>query len=565
MAARHTVDVLVVGGGATGAGIVRDLARRGLRSLVVDRSDFGTGTTGRYHGLLHSGGRYVGKDPIAARECIAENRIVRRIAPATVEDTGGYFVATPDDPDDYVEAFPGLCAAAGIDCAEVPLDRLFAGEPALNRRIRRAYRVPDGSLEPWQLIEGNLADARARGSQAWPYTRLVGLTVAGGRITEATVRDERSGSLTTISTRFVVSAAGAWAGKVAALAGVDLAMTPGKGTMLIYNQRMTDSVINRCHPPGDGDIMVPVHTVAILGTTDIHVPDPDDYEITPAEVHELVAEGSKLFPDLPERRILRAYAGVRPLYQSPEQAADTGGDRLISRAHAVLDHADQGVDNFVSIVGGKVTTFRLMAQQTVDVVARRLGVTVPCSTADEVLPNQGGSHYWLGHRLAEHEAAGGGDADLVCECEFVTRAQLDAFLDARWPCSLDDVRRGTRLGMGPCQGAFCTFRAAGVVADRVAAGEASGVAAAMATVVPDAAGSAPGPAPDLAATTADPALPSSTRDAALTAHAATVGFLRERFKGDRPIVAGRQLQELFMASGIYLGTLGLRDGTDGAG
>ena len=105
----HAFDVLVVGGGATGAGVLRDLARRGLRSLLVERGDFGTGTTGRYHGLLHSGGRYAVKDSQAARECIEENRVLRRIAPASIEDTGGYFVATPDDPDDYLDVFPAAC------------------------------------------------------------------------------------------------------------------------------------------------------------------------------------------------------------------------------------------------------------------------------------------------------------------------------------------------------------------------------------------------------------------------------------------------------------------------
>ena len=89
----------------------------------------------------------------------------------------------------------------------------------------------------------------------------------------------------------MVSAAGAWAGRVAALAGVKLDMSPGKGTMLVYNQRMTDTTINRCHPPGDGDIMVPVHTVAILGTTDIHVDDPDHYEIDRHEIEALIVEG----------------------------------------------------------------------------------------------------------------------------------------------------------------------------------------------------------------------------------------------------------------------------------
>ena len=100
-----------------------------------------------------------------------------------------------------------------------------------------------------------------------------------------------------------------------------------------------------------------------------------------------------------------------------------------------------------------------------DVIATKLGVSDRSTTADAVLPDQGDGHtYWLGHRLAEHEGRGGGDADLICECELVTRSMLDEFLDQHWPCSLDDVRRGTRLGMGPCQGGFCTFRAAGVVA-----------------------------------------------------------------------------------------------------
>jgi glycerol-3-phosphate dehydrogenase len=525
MTVPHTVDAVVIGGGATGAGVLRDLARRGLRTLLVERSDFGTGTTGRYHGLLHSGGRYVGKDKIAAHECIVENRVLRRIAPASIEDTGGYFVATPDDPDDYVQAFADNCAQAGVDCEEVSVAELLAREPALNPKIRRAFRVPDGSIEPWALIDATVADARARGSDALSYQKVVDLVVNAGRIVAVDVADQRSGTVSRIWTKVVVSAAGAWAGQIAALAGVTVEMTPGKGTMLIYNHRMTDAVINRCHRSSDGDIMVPVHTVAILGTTDIKVPDPDDLPIPRDEVASLVEEGTKLFPDLPRLRILRAYAGVRPLYRPPEAAAGDG-NRSITRAHAVLDHADQGVDNFVSIVGGKLTTHRLMAEETVDAVAAKLGVTERCTTAQVPLPDQQpGHHYWLGHRLADHEAEGGGDADLVCECELVTRGMLDDYLDRHWPCTIDDVRRGTRVGMGPCQGAFCTFRVAGRVADRLDADE--------------------GTSPEARA------LHASIADGALT------GFLRERFKGTRPIAEGRQLQELLLANGIYVGVLGL--------
>jgi glycerol-3-phosphate dehydrogenase len=544
MAVPHTVDVLVIGGGATGAAILRDVARRGLKSLLVERSDFGTGTTGRYHGLLHSGGRYVAKDQLAARECIEENRVLRRIAPASIEDTGGYFIATPDDPDDYVEAFADNCNASGVDCDEVKVSDLLAREPALNPKTRRAFRVPDGSIEPWMLIDSMLADARRHGSEALTYQRVIGMEVQGNRITEVSLRDEQTGTVSRVWTKFVVSAAGAWAGQIAAFANVKVEMTPGKGTMLIYNHRMTDAVINRCHRSSDGDIMVPVHTVAILGTTDIKVPDPDDYEVTRAEVERLVSEGAKMFPDLPRMRILRAYAGVRPLYQPPADAVPGVGNRSISRAHAILDHEDQGVDNFVSIVGGKLTTHRLMAEQTVDVVAGKMGISAPCTTADEMLPDQETGHtYWLGHRLADHEAEGGGDATLLCECELVSRKMVDAYLDRHWPCDIDDVRRGSRVGMGPCQGAFCMFRVAGLLAERLDAR------------TPAAGQPVPG------ALEVDGYSPGTPAHHAAIADRALTGFFRERFKGTRPIAEGRQLQELMMTNGIYLGVMGLESMT----
>jgi glycerol-3-phosphate dehydrogenase len=555
------VDVLIVGGGATGAGILRDLARRGLRCLLVEKEDVGSGTSGRYHGLLHSGARYIAKDPQAARECLVENVVLRRIARACIEDTGGLFVATPDDPDDYVEEFPDRCAAVGIPCEEVPVADVLRREPALNRRIRRAFRVPDGSLEPWQLIEANLADAQSRGSEALSYHELVGLERNGAYISAASIVDRRTGSVLRVAARMVVSAAGAWAGRVAALAGSKLEMSPGKGTMLVFNQRMTDTCVNRCHLPGDGDIMVPVHTVAILGTTDIPVDDPDHYEVTREEVLALVRAGESLFPDLSRMRILRAYAGVRPLYSEEPASSD---DREISRAHIVIDHEPRdGISNLVSIVGGKLTTYRLMAEETSDVVCRKLGLDAPSTTAREPLPDQAGpvGFYWLGDRLAEHERHGGGDAELICECEFVTRAALDQFLAARWPCSLDDVRRGTRLGMGPCQGAFCTFRAAGVVADAVA--ERSLVATGPSFVEPPPPGveattdSATDAVEDSAARGARAAGEDPRTAAAELAERAMVAFLRERYHGTRPIAWGRQLQELWVATAIYWGALGI--------
>src|SRR6185436_525713 len=114
-----TTDVLVIGGGATGAGVLRDLALRGIRAVLVEKGDLTHGTTGRYHGLLHSGGRYVVKDPQSATECARENEILRRIMPHCLEDTGGLFVLTPADDEAYVERFLRGCRDTGVPVAEI--------------------------------------------------------------------------------------------------------------------------------------------------------------------------------------------------------------------------------------------------------------------------------------------------------------------------------------------------------------------------------------------------------------------------------------------------------------
>ncbi len=399
------VDVVVIGGGATGAGVLRDLAMRGLSATLVERGDFASGTSGQYHGLLHSGARYVESDPVSARHCIAENAVLRRIAPGTIEPTGGYFVATPDDPDDYLERFPAACAAAGIEAEPIALDELFRREPMLNRAIRAAYAVPDAALEPWELTHATLAGAREYGATAHRYRPVIGFERdAGGAVTAVRTRDVRSGEELMIGCRAVISAAGAWAGFVAGLAGAQLHMSPGKGSMLILNRRLTAAVVNRLAPPGDGDILVPVHTVCILGTTDITVEDPDDARVTREEVDALLRDGERLVPGLSGARVLRAYAGARPLYDVSAIGAEEHHDesREISRAHHVIDHGrNDGVGGLWSIVGGKLTTYRLMARDVVDAVARSLGNDAPCRTGDEPLPEAGSQQpYWLGDRLA---------------------------------------------------------------------------------------------------------------------------------------------------------------------
>lgn len=548
-----STDILVIGGGSTGAGVAWDAALRGFRVVLVEKRDLTHGTTGRYHGLLHSGGRYAVKDPQSAIECIEENRILRRTHTHCIEDTSGFFVVTPEDEGDYPDRFKAACAKVGIPCEEVPVKEALRREPLLNPRISRVFEVPDGSADSFLATHVTAQAARQAGAQILIYHEVIDLLTEGGdgdrRVVGALARNMVSGEEVRIEATMTINASGAWAGKLAALADIPVRVIPGKGVMVAVNHRLVNTVINRCKMPADGDILVPVHTVAIIGTTDERVADPEMLSIEPWEVELMLAEGDKLVPGLSSSRILRAWAGVRPLYQE----GYTGDSRDATRALALLDHRQRdGVSGFLTITGGKWTTFRLMAEKTMDKACEQLGVERPCRTANTPVPGVEQGYYWLGHRLheVEEERLQG---DLVCECELVTRSMIERAAANNPTVTLDDLRRDVRLGMGPCQGGFCTFRAAGILHElRMRAPEAPP------------ADNGEGPTWEVAYMQSPRHNAAGTPAALNPVHSPLDNpnlllrdFLQERWRGITPVLWGRQLKQERLDELIYLSVMNI--------
>ena len=428
----------------------------GIQSGFDRQRDLTHGTTGRYHGLLHSGGRYVVKDPTSAVECIAENRILRKTHTHCIEATGGFFVVTPEDEGEYPDKFKEACGKTGVDCSEITIAEALRREPLLNPRINRVFEVPDGSADSFLATHATAQGARQAGAEILVYHELVDLIIEGGdgnrRVVGARVHDVAKGQEVEIRATMTINATGAWAGKVTSLAGIKISVIPGKGTMVAMNHRLVNTVVNRCKMPADGDIIVPVHTVAVIGTTDERVVDPENLRIEPWEVKLMLDEGDKMVPGISQARVVRAWAGVRPLYQEDY----AGSSRDATRKFALLDHKERhGVDGFVTITGGKWTTFRLMAEKTVDLATHYLGERKPCATETTPVPGAEQGHYWLGHRFHEIEEKHL-QGQLICECELVTRTMLENAARQNPTITLDDLRRDVRLGMGPCQGGFCT-------------------------------------------------------------------------------------------------------------
>lgn len=532
-----TYDVIIIGGGATGAGIARDCSLRGVRSLLLERSDISTGATGRNHGLLHSGARYAVTDHESAVECIRENMILRKIAAHCVEETDGLFISLPEDGLEYQSVFVEACRKAGIRADIIDPAEARRLEPSVNPALVGAVRVPDGAVDPFRLTSSNILDAKAHGAEIRTYTEVRELLREQDRIVGVKAYDHRAHCDVTFRAQVVINAGGIWGHGIAAKAGITVNMLPAKGALLIFGHRVNNMVLNRCRKPADADILVPGDTISLIGTTSSKIPydQIDNMIIKPDEVDILLREGEKLAPQLAQTRILRAYAGVRPLVASDD---DPSG-RTVSRGIVLLDHAQRdGLEGFITITGGKLMTYRLMAEWATDLVCKKLGIDAVCRTAEIPLPGSTENRREVDRKLrnkplaqrrstiARHGALatkiGDGDSirnSLVCECEEVSIGEVEYALENLSVNNLVDLRRRTRIGMGTCQGELCACRAAGIMGRR------------------------------------DPIC-------ARRAKADLVHFLNERWKGMEPIAWGDTLRESEYTTWVYESVCGLTDETE---
>jgi glycerol-3-phosphate dehydrogenase len=478
--------ITVIGGGSTGIGIARDLSMRGLDVTLVEQGNLTHGTTGRMHGLLHSGGRYAVPDQKSARECIEENRVLGDIASHCVEMTGGLFVKRPEDTEEYFEEKLRGCEECGIPAEVVSGEEARAIEPHLAKDVDKAISVPDGAVDPFRLVVANAASAEEHGARIETHSTVTDLLVEEGEVVGVEVEHASGsgkrvhgteGGTEGIRSDYVVNATGAWAGRIGDMAGVDIEVRPSKGVMTIMNSRQVDTVINRCRPKGDADIIVPHETTCILGTTDEEVEDPEDYPEEGWEVDTMLSELSELVPMLADARTIRSFWGVRPLYEPPDVGSEDPTD--ITRDYFLLDHEERdGLPGMTSIVGGKFTTYRMMGEEISDHVCAQFGIDAECRTAEEPLPgsedfsvlrdymDEFGLQSPIGRRSVERLGSRAdevlktdGPNPTVCGCEGVTRAEVQDAIEGSGS-DLNAVRIRTRASMGNCQGGFCCLRLA---------------------------------------------------------------------------------------------------------
>jgi glycerol-3-phosphate dehydrogenase len=482
------LDVLVIGGGINGVGIARDAALRGLSVAVLEREDWGAGTTGASTRMVHGGLRYLLYDIPTTRISSEDAGRIRRIAPHVTWRIpflwplfpGGRFRREATQA--FLSAYdPHAARKGGLPHARLSADEARLLEPGLAAETEGALTLDEWGCDVFRLAALNAFDARDAGAQLLARTEAESFVFSGSSVRGVRVRERDSGAVRTIEARLVVNAAGPWARIVAERAGARVQMRLGKGIHVTFERRIGNYGLILEGVDGRTMFLVPHGAETIVGTTDHdYYGDPAHVErdITRDDVAYVIESAARALPQATRWRPLRAWAGVRNTLFEWGVVSES-----LSRRHEIIDHAvADGVDGLVSVVGGKLAAYRIQAEETVDLLMRRLGrAPRACETgvrplpgAEPVpdfaalsarigLPGATLERVWRRHgsRIAMiFDGAGPDELAPVCRSEGVTAAELRFVIREEGCRTLEDLHRHAHVGAGGCDGSDCAAPAA---------------------------------------------------------------------------------------------------------
>jgi glycerol-3-phosphate dehydrogenase len=483
---RGPLDVLIIGGGIVGTGIARDLALRGLRVALVEQRDLASGTSSRPTRLIHGGLRYLEMfDFGLVRTDMREREVLLHLAPHLVQPLRflmpmyGRGVLYRAKLQAGMQLYDALSFDKSLPTRQwLNKRQLLRIEPGLSpHQLQGAWQFYDGQVSLVErLVIENALDAASEGGLILTYTpALRFIRDDWGRVTGAVVRDEFSGSEVEARARLIVNATGPWLD----MTTVDL--RPTRRQLL----RLTKGVHLVAQRDGRLFFVVPWLGYSLVGTTDTdYTGNPAEAAATDEDVEYLVEEARHFFPSGEFGRVLYTYAGVRALVR-----VEHVSEGKVSRKHALYDHARRdGIPGIVSVVGGKITGYRAIAEEVGDLVARKLGAFQGRDSGTHERPLPGGhlndlatyirseispraSALGLDQEQANHLGSIYGSltgqvlalaerdarlAQRACANRPTILAEVERAVVDEWARSLGDVLlRRTPLGLESCQALDC--------------------------------------------------------------------------------------------------------------
>jgi glycerol-3-phosphate dehydrogenase len=390
-------DLVIVGGGIIGCGIARDAALRGLRVAIFDRRDFGAGTTAASTRIVHGGLRYLQMlDFKLVRMDLRERETLLRIAPHLVKPLEFVIPIYRRDLATALKLRAGLALYDALSAGNtLPRRRWMnaaGAQPLLpvlhSTNIRQAAAYYDARVDsPERLALENIIDAEAHGAQALNYCEVVGIRTERGRVTAVQVRDTMDATEASVTARAVVNATGAWFDTVAPNLGGHwpASIRKTKGVHIVLPALTKHALV--IFSAIDKRLMfaIPRHGLTWIGTTDTdYAGDPADARATRADVEYLIGSVDHVFPTIRISDVLYTTAGIRALVRH------RGAESSVSRMHKIVSGPPIGAQGVISVLGGKITGYRAIAEEAVDAACRYLGVRDRVSTtAERPLPGAG--------------------------------------------------------------------------------------------------------------------------------------------------------------------------------
>ena len=490
-------DLIVVGGGINGAALARDATMRGLSVALFEMRDFSTGATWASSGMIHGGLRYLRSDPEVTRLACLDSGYIQQIAPHLIFRIP--FVLP------WLEG--GLSSKVVFELAEVYFDvydryqPLKRGkrhtrmtpeevrhiEPGIRSDVLGAITMDEWGIDAQRLTVVNAVDAAERGAELHTYHRVQSLlrddnaTVCG-----VAVQDRVGGGTRDVFGKVVFNACGPWAMEFAKAQGIQtVGVRPGKGVHLMFAGRVTNYAVIFDGIDGRQMFICPHQNTTLLGTTDDdYYGDLEQIPVLESEVAYMMQAAERMFPDIGDYPLIGTTVGCRAtLHEWGPYESDLGRD------HRIWDHENEGAAGFMTMAGGKLASYRVMAEEATDAVCQRLGgFGGKCETATAKLP--GGHDHDIGidaftsiglpaaaarRILYRHGSRAADIRDIMVDdprtralidpLEPVTEAELRHVIRTEHVVMVDDLKRRSRLGVASDGGARCAVRASQILAD----------------------------------------------------------------------------------------------------
>ncbi|MHA2140189.1 MAG: FAD-dependent oxidoreductase [Candidatus Thorarchaeota archaeon] len=483
-------DVVVIGGGSTGTAVARDCALRGLKTLLLERDDIASATVGTCAGMISSGLKYMDEPDIVdmcseevvylnriASHIIMKNPILTPILELSDLSTGGNFVEEYSKRAESRDVPPVMFLE--------PEDALKI-EPLINPNLISSLYFEEYFIDPFRLCLLQALDARKHGAMIKTYCEVIDIVTQGDAVEAVVYYNRVTSEVESAQTKAVINAGGPWAHKIASLAGVNLDIRLNKGAHVILDRRVVNVGIITKAVDGRMIYLFPHENTTLLGTTALDTwEDPDNLVASQDEIEYLLKSMEWIIPKIREARIIRTMEGIRPLV--PNWKVPEG---KVTRGYEVTDHQSDGLAGLLSFTGGKLVMCRHMAEAATDLVCQKLGVDVESTTHEKPLPGMDAEvdvlalakEYDVSQHAIERLRARRGTLvaevlelvkdmpewrSTICTCEPVLEAEIRYSIRYEFPQTLNDLRRRVRLGTGPCQGTFCTFKAAAILTDEL--------------------------------------------------------------------------------------------------